>query len=268
MKRLCIVLASALVFVFACAHEPRKMPRQRLPTPPAASASTGQAAPELLEVRILVVSYQGARGAREGETRTKEQALERAAMIARMAKSGDKLGELVRKYSDRANASEDMGLFRIRPAQPGAFGAEVARAAAALEPGAISEPVDGPEGYFIIERRRDPPVGPTTIAARHILVSFKEAGQAIEGVTRSQAEARALADQVAREAKDPAYEWKDLAARYTDEPGSKETGGDLGHFGRGQMVPAFERAAFALGVGQVSDVVETPFGYHVIQRYE
>jgi NIMA-interacting peptidyl-prolyl cis-trans isomerase 1 len=267
MKRLCMILLSLLVF--ACAHEPKKMPRQRLPEPPApTAAATPQVLPDLIEVRILVVSYQGARGARDGETRTKEQALERASMIVRMAKSGDKLGELVRKYSDRPGASEDMGLFRLRPAQPGAFGAVVAQAAAALPPSGISEPIDGAEGYFIIERRPDPPTGPATIAARHILVSFKGAGQAIEGVTRSQAEAKALAEEVAKEAKDPSHTWAELAAKYTDEPGSKETGGDLGHFGRGQMVPAFERAAFALAVGQVSDVVETPFGYHVIYRYE
>ena len=42
----------------------------------------------------------------------------------------------------------------------------------------------------------------------------------------------------------------------------------IGRFGHGQMVPAFERAAFSLAVGQTSDVVQTPFGFHVIQRYE
>jgi parvulin-like peptidyl-prolyl isomerase len=73
---------------------------------------------------------------------------------------------------------------------------------------------------------------------------------------------------VAHEVREPDADWNAIAAKYTDEPGSKETGGDLGKFGRGQMVKAFELAAFALPVGQISDVVQSPFGFHIIQRYE
>lgn len=56
-----------------------------------------------------------------------------------------------------------------------------------------------------------------------------------------------------------------LVRELTTEPGGKERGGDLSYFGRGRMVSEFETAAFALQPGDISDVVESPFGYHVIR---
>lgn len=58
----------------------------------------------------------------------------------------------------------------------------------------------------------------------------------------------------------------ELAQKFSKCP-SRARGGDLGEFGRGRMVPAFEEAAFALKVDEVSGPVRTPFGYHLIKRY-
>jgi parvulin-like peptidyl-prolyl isomerase len=56
-----------------------------------------------------------------------------------------------------------------------------------------------------------------------------------------------------------------LAKQYTEDPGSKENGGLYEDFGRGKMVKPFEHAAFSVPVGQISDIVETTYGYHIIK---
>ena len=86
-------------------------------------------------------------------------------------------------------------------------------------------------------------------------------------VVRTKEQALSVAKEVLRRAK-AGEDIARLAAEYSDEPGAGGRGGSLGRFGKGQMVPAFEEAAFRLKVNEVSDLVETPFGYHVIQRTE
>ncbi len=62
--------------------------------------------------------------------------------------------------------------------------------------------------------------------------------------------------------------FEEVVKQYTDEPGGAERGGDLGIFQRATMVKQFADAAFALKVGEVGEVVETKYGFHVIKRTE
>jgi hypothetical protein len=75
------------------------------------------------------------------------------------------------------------------------------------------------------------------------------------------------AEAIQRQAAAPGADFAALARQYSQDP-SKDQGGDLGFFGRGQMVPQFEEAATKLQPGQVSPVVQTTFGYHVIKLEE
>jgi parvulin-like peptidyl-prolyl isomerase len=67
-------------------------------------------------------------------------------------------------------------------------------------------------------------------------------------------------------AKAPGVKFEDVVKEYSDEPGAGQRGGDLGTFRKGQMVPDFQAAVEKLKVGEISDLVKTPFGYHVILR--
>jgi peptidyl-prolyl cis-trans isomerase D len=100
------------------------------------------------------------------------------------------------------------------------------------------------------------------VHARHILLKTPP------NATPAQREAiRRNAENIQRQAAAPGADFAALARQYSEDS-SKESGGDLGFFGKGQMVPQFEEAAFKLQPGQVSPVVESPFGYHVIKLEE
>jgi peptidyl-prolyl cis-trans isomerase D len=96
--------------------------------------------------------------------------------------------------------------------------------------------------------------------ARHILIKAEKDAPAAD-----RAKAKARAEALLAELKKNPAAFAEVAKKNSDDPGSAERGGDLDFFGRGAMVKPFEDAAFALKPGEISPVVESDFGYHIIQ---
>jgi len=102
-----------------------------------------------------------------------------------------------------------------------------------------------------------------TVSARHILISFQDAPNTPDA-QRPREEARTKIEELLTQVRENPESFTELAQSESDGP-SAVKGGDLGEFGRGMMAPAFEEAAFALQVNEISEIVETPFGFHIIQ---
>ena len=100
---------------------------------------------------------------------------------------------------------------------------------------------------------------PGTVRASHILIGFE--GDSEEAV----AKAKAKAEEVLKQVKADPSKFAEIALKESACP-SKAEGGSLGAFGQGEMVPEFEKAAFALKEGEISDLVQTQFGFHIIKR--
>ena len=100
------------------------------------------------------------------------------------------------------------------------------------------------------------------VKAAHILLSVPKDADSVTVQKR-----RDLADKVLKQLQDGA-DFSQLAKTYSDDKSNAANGGELGSFGRGVMVKEFEDAAFALRPGQLSGIVQTPFGFHIIKVEE
>ncbi len=107
------------------------------------------------------------------------------------------------------------------------------------------------------EGHKDKDQKPEERRASHILIVAKTEGE--------KAAAKAKAEEVLKEVRKTPAKFADLAKQYSQDPGSAKSGGDLGYFGRGMMVKAFEEAVFKQKEGEISDVLESEFGYHIIK---
>lgn len=250
------IVSVALAGHMSCAHPSVPTPGTGEQTEPASAANKPTTAGKLCGATILI-SHVGAQGVRAGVTRTRDEALALAQELAARARSDPgSFTTLARRHSEGPAAPRGGYLGVFGPGQlPPLFIQTVRK----LALGGVSAPVTSRFGVHIFRRL---PL-PKMLAASHILISYS--GVPRVKATRTKQQAQQLAHELAQKAQQAPSGFADLARRHSDCP-SAPRGGKLGSFARGRMVPAFDKALEQLQVGQISAVVETQFGFHVIRR--
>ncbi len=109
---------------------------------------------------------------------------------------------------------------------------------------------------FFAKYKDSLPSHPEAVKIAHILLEVEPSQTTLDSAYERAQMVKGMLDE--------GYSFEELAYEYSEDP-SAETGGDLGYFGRGDLVEEFEKAAFALDIGEVSDIVKTQFGYHIIK---
>ena len=127
-------------------------------------------------------------------------------------------------------------------------------------PGGVTQPTQEQIQQYYSAHQSDY-MTPEQARSRHILISVPANADA-----KTDAAAKAKAEMVLKELK-AGGSWKELAKKYSDDPGSKDTGGELGFAQQGRMVPVFDHAIFSQPIGQIA-IVKSQFGYHVVQVEE
>src|ERR1700723_2536433 len=118
------------------------------------------------------------------------------------------------------------------------------------------------QAYY--NQHRDQYRVPEQAKVSHILIKKPLAGTDGKVDEKGVAEAQKRAEDLLKQLKAGA-KFEDLARKYSEDPGSAKEGGSLGWIGKGRTVPEFEKAAFSLPKGQISDLVKSSYGFHIIR---
>jgi peptidyl-prolyl cis-trans isomerase C len=163
------------------------------------------------------------------------------------------------RYPDKAEFEAILGSMNMSEAQLKDQIAQRSAITTLIEKEIVSEiKVGGEEAEAFYKENPHLFERPEEVHARHILIKVEASAD-----QKQKEEARKKIEAIKKQV-DAGEAFDQLAKEHSDCP-SAQNGGDLGYFSRGKMVPPFEAAAFALEPGKVSDIVETDFGYHLIQ---
>jgi hypothetical protein len=265
--------ALALSLVLACGGEPAKAPEKK-PEPvkaePAAKPEPAKVEPvkpppdqKEACAQVLIVAWVGAEGGDASINRDEATARTRAEELRGKLLSGTAVATLAGESDEPKTKAKRgaMGTFE-RDKWPEKY-APLADPVFALQVGEVTEPVKLPFGWAVAQR-----CAIEKIHTAHILIRYKGAKNAEKNIKRDKAAAQKLAEKVLAEASKTGVDFAELAKKHSED-GSADKGGDLGSVGRGMFAPAYEDAAFALTKpGELTKVVETDFGFHIIQRVD
>jgi len=220
-------------------------------TDPERVPAENQPEDEKVALQYLLVSHTTAVPRMGNPTCDKPEARRIAEHLAGLAREeGADFTALAKRFSDSVD-------YNIPLLVRGAGTSETMLPCFRLKPGQITDPIDTPRGFMVFQR-----VELELIEVRHILIAFKGAGGSTQ--TRTREEARDLAEQILSRAR-KGEDFAGLARNYSDSTSAKD-GGGIGEIARGMTVSAFDLAAFALKVDEISNVTLSPAGYQIIQR--
>jgi len=210
--------------------------------------------------RHILIAHEGS--SVSPNPRTREEALILANELRERLLSGADMHALAKEHSADEGSAKRGGF--LGSTERGAFVAAYELAALALEEGQVSEPVETPFGFHIIRRE-----SLAEIHLRQVIVQYQgnigidhEAPPASRDREAAQARIRE-----AQAALDGGRDFTAVCAELSDGP-TAQRGCDLGWFMSGELGRAFDEAAFALEPGERSSIVETPFGFHILDRVE
>jgi len=183
--------------------------------------------------------------------------LRMALKLKEEAENGADFNELAFQHSDDPSAKDNKGNLGYFTALQMVSSFE--DAAYSMQVGQISDPILTNFGYHII-RLEDRQPNPGEVKVSHILVRYQG--------TDPVSEERILrkVSEIYTELQKPESSWEEICKLYSEDSGTKNTGGSLPWISLGSVIPEFERAAFSLQEeGEISPPIKTPFGYHIIR---
>jgi peptidyl-prolyl cis-trans isomerase NIMA-interacting 1 len=212
-------------------------------------------------VRHIFIQYAGAYGAPQEIKRSRSSADSLAHALLARARAGEDFSTLAKQFSDDPSAAEGGEIAPLVPNDPHSpVPPEFLEAALALQPGTISDVVESRFGFHVIQRR-----DMRRMTAQHILIRYAGAVNCPDSIVRTRSEALALAERILAQVRHPDASFPVAARDLSEDKQTAALGGYLS-FGVGTTDPAFEKAAFALKDDEISDIVETPYGFHIIRR--